>query len=131
MTIDQHTYNKVWSKWDENFGRSRVLKVVKLENLQSALNDANQTQGIEHGKYPTYMCTVAPRVPNFHPFRSTISRFQDIAHLPIDFHVKIPKCHNIFNSWQIAKRLTLHSFMTVLLNIKLGPDQIKTAGVAF
>ena len=26
------------------------------------------------------MCTVIPRVPNFHPLRSTINRFQDIAH---------------------------------------------------
>ncbi len=29
------------------------------------------------------MCTVVPRVPNFRPFRSTISRFQDIPHFRI------------------------------------------------
>ena len=43
-------------------------------------------------KNTLHMCTVVPRVPNFRPFGSTISRFQDIAHsmiLPIDSYVKI------------------------------------------
>ncbi len=34
-------------------------------------------------KSTQHMCTVVPQIQNFRPFRSTISRFQDIAHFRI------------------------------------------------
>ncbi len=43
------------------------------------------------------------RVQNFHPFRTTISRFQDIALFTIFPLTSMLKCHNFFNFWQMAK----------------------------
>ena len=44
-----------------------------------------------------YMCPVVPRVPDFHLFRSMISRFQwlHILRFSRDSHVKISKYHKI------------------------------------
>ena len=77
---DQHTYNKIWLKLLENWGSSSLLKILTWKILQSAPNDPKLTQGIGHQKYPTYTHYIIPRVPNFRPFRSMISCFQDIAH---------------------------------------------------
>ena len=56
-----------------------------------------------------------------------ISRFQDIAHLgfPIDFQVKISKCHKIFNFWQIAKTFitTFHYNCLTYYKVWLRSDQ--------
>ena len=63
--------------------------------MQTAPHDL-KTELKESDMKSTLHTTVrGPQVPNFHPFRSTISRFQDIAHLriPIDSHVKISKYH--------------------------------------
>ena len=54
-----------------------------------------------------------------------------LAGFPIDSHVKISKCHQIFNFWQIAKiSMALHSLMTALFIIKFGSHQIKAVGGA-
>ncbi len=91
MVLCYGTLYEVWLNSDENCWTS-ISKIVESEILQSALT-SNQTQPIGHEKYP--MCTAGPRIPNFHLFRSMIIRFRDIPHfrLPIDFHVKISKCH--------------------------------------
>ncbi len=78
----QHTYNEVRLKSGENWERSRILKVIKLEILQSAPNDPKPTQGIGI-KSTLHTWTVVPRVPNFRLFRSMISHFQHIAHFTI------------------------------------------------
>ncbi len=60
------------------------MTIVKLEILQSAPNDTKPNAIKESGiKGPVYMCIVVLRVPNFRPFHSTLSCFQDIAHLRI------------------------------------------------
>ena len=72
------------------------------------------------------MCAVAPRVPNFRPFHSTISRIQDIAHFMIFPFTPMLKFQSatksadhqfstVFNSiWQIAKTY-ITSFIYILL----------------
>ena len=81
------------------------------------------------------MLTVAPRVPNFGPFRSMISRFQNIAHFTIFSLTPMLKFQSATKSsfWQIAKTFkTLDSLIAALLIIKFGPDRIKSVGgVAF
>ncbi len=79
------------------------------------------------------MCTVVPRVPNFRPFRSTISRFQDVAHFRIFPLTPMVKFHKVpqffFYFWQIAKTfITLHSLMAALFIVLCGSDWIKTVG---
>ncbi len=121
----------------------KLLKEYHFENhrIRNFANcttwPQNQTQGIRHQKYTQYMCNVVPQVPNFCPFRSAIGHFQDFPidfrGLPIDSHVKISNCHNIFKFWQIAKiSITVYFPMTALLIIKFGSNQMKTVGgVAF
>ncbi len=75
---DQYTNNKVCLKSDENWERSRVLKLVKLEILQSVPNDPKPNSRNWASKVTYIHATVVPRVPNFCPFRSTMNRFQDI-----------------------------------------------------
>ncbi len=91
----------------------------------------NQTQGIGHQKVPTYVhCST--QSSKFYPFRSTISRFRYNIHIlgfPIDSHVKISKCHNIFKTWPIAKKNdSLYSTMVANVLIKFGWHQMKTVG---
>ncbi len=74
---------------------------------------------------------LGPRVQNFHPFRSTASHFQDIAHVindfAIDFHVIIPKCHEIFKTWSIAKAsINLYSPMVASALMKFDCHWLKT-----
>ncbi len=75
------------------------------------------------------------RGPNFHQFRSTICRFQDMHILGFShwLNVKISKCYKRFNFSQIAKTfVTLYSLMAALVIIKLGSDRITiVGGVAF
>ena len=65
----------------------------------------NQTQGISLQKYPTYLYCSALRSQIFIRFalRTTIFEIFHILGFPVDSHVKISKCHNIFKFWQIAK----------------------------
>ncbi len=123
-----------WLKSDETFWRSSVSKNMESEILQSAPNDPNQTQGIGHQKYPTYVHCSSPSPK----FSSTISRCWDIPNFrfPIDSYIKISKCHIFFLIWgQITNisiiSITLYFPMTAVFIIKFGPDQIKTIGVAF
>ncbi len=59
----------------------------------------------------------APLVPDFHPPRSTISRFQCIASIlygfAIDFDVKISKCRKIDKRLSIAEKS--HSLYTTMV----------------
>ena len=36
---DYHNFHEVWLKLDENYGSSRLLKILTLEILQLSLND--------------------------------------------------------------------------------------------
>ncbi len=103
--------------WNQKFAKCTKWPQTKLNEL-----------GI---KSTLHMWTVVPWVPNFHPFRSTISRFSDIPHFrfPIDSYVKISNCHKIFKFWQIAKiSKFLYSPVTAVFIIKFGPDRMKTVG---
>ncbi len=62
----------------------------------------NWTQIISYQKYPTFAVHITLK-PNFHPFHSMISRFQE-QDVPIDSYVKISKCHKSFNIWPIANK---------------------------
>ncbi len=92
---------------------------------------SNQTQGIGHQKYPTYVHS-STQSPNFLPvwvYDLPFSRYSTFYDFPIDSHVKISKCHKIFKFWQIAN--IYHNFcslMTPLFIIKFGSDWIKTGG---
>ena len=84
------------------------------------------------------MSTVVPRVPNICPFRSTISRFQDITHFkifPLTPMLKfVPqKCHKICIFWEIAKIfITLYFPITTSFTIKFGSNRMQIVGeVAF
>ena len=75
ISPDYDTLYQVWLNSDENRRRSSVTKIVESEILRSALNDP-QTKLKELGiKSILHTCTIGPRVPNFRPFRSTISGF--------------------------------------------------------
>ena len=64
--------NKVWVGSDENCWGGSVLKIVKSDILQSALNGP-QTKLKELGiKSTLHTCTVELRIPNAHPFHSTM-----------------------------------------------------------
>ena len=103
------------------------MKIVKLEILQSALITLNQTQGIDHQKYPTYVhCSSLS--PKFSSIRSAISRFQDIAHfriIPLTPMLKFQSATKFLIFWHIAKTvITLHSPITALFITKFGSDRI-------
>ncbi len=55
---DQHTYNKLWLKLNENYGSSSLLKILKFCKVHRMT--PNQTQGIRHQKYPTYVHCSTP-----------------------------------------------------------------------
>ncbi len=122
--------HKVWLRSVQNC-RSSVLESVIKES--GSRNRAS--------RYPiiyvhcSTQCTVAPRVTNFRPFRSTISHFQDIAHFtifPLTPMLKFQsatKCLILTDYQNIY--MTLYSLIAALLIIKFGSDRIKTVGVAF
>ena len=100
--ISPWTLCEVWLKSDENCWRSSVSEIVESEILQSALNDPKLNSKNLTLKV-SYICALwYPECPKFCPFRSAISRFQDIPHLdfPIDPHVKISKCHKFLADHQ-------------------------------
>ena len=80
------------------FRKSQNRKFCKVHQMTP-----NQIQSMGHEKYLRYMyvhcSTLSPK------FSSASLYDRDIPHLtfPIDSHVKISKCHKIFNYWQIAK----------------------------
>ena len=77
--------------------------------MQSAPNAPNQTR---HQKYPTYVhCrTLSPKFWSVLIYDQPFSRYCTFYYLPIDFYVKISKCHKIFNLWQIAKNVYNFTF---------------------
>ena len=89
-------------KSDENWERSRVLKIViKLESLQSSQNDPKPNSRIGHEKCPIYLhCTLSPKF-------SSVSLYDQpfcFPWFPIDSHVKLSKCHKFCKNWPIAKK---------------------------
>ncbi len=82
------------------------------------------------------MCTVVPRVPNFRPFRTTISRFQDIAHFRI---FPLPPMLIFQSAIQFLNfgkspiyTITFYLIMTTLFIITFGSNRMNTGGgVAF
>ncbi len=85
---------------------SRELKIVKLEIMQSQPNDPKPNSRNRPSKVP-YMVRCSPQVANFHPFHSTISLFQDIAHyriFPLTPMLKFQSATIFFNFWQIANK---------------------------
>ena len=78
-----HAFSKVWLKWDDSLGSSSLLKILTSELLQSAPND-HQTEVKESDMKSTLQCSTSrPRVRNGRPSRSTVSRFQGVAHFRI------------------------------------------------
>ncbi len=79
---DYHTFHKIWLKLDEKCGSSRLLKILTSDVLQNEpnnpkLNSQNRAWKVLNIRF------LGAQVPILHSFRSTISRFQDIAHLEI------------------------------------------------
>ncbi len=65
---------------------------------------------------------LAPRIPNLHACRSTISPLG----FPIHSHVKISKCHKIFGTRPMAKKSnSLYSFMVANVLMKFGEIETK------
>ena len=95
----------------------------------------NQAQGIGHQKYPTYVyCrTPSPKFSSVSLYNPLFSRYCTFYDFPIVSHVKISKCHKIFNRWHIGKTfITLYFHIAALLIMKFGSDWIKSVGgVAF
>ncbi len=76
-----YDYDTLYKVWMNRMKIGRGVEIVKMEILQSAPN-APKTKLKESGLKSTFhMFTVGPLVPNFRPFRSTISRFRDILHV--------------------------------------------------
>ena len=94
----------------------------------------NQTQGIRHQKYLTYVhcSTPSPKFSSVSLYDQPSLRYSTLR-FPIDSYVKISKCHKFFNVWQIVKiPITLYSPTTAVFIVKFGPDQMKTVrGVVF
>ncbi len=97
--------------------------------LKSATNDLRQT------RKATYIYTVhiGPRVPNFHPFRSTISHLQDIAHFTI-FPLTAMSKFQSATIYFLAVCEKMYNFIfchDCLIYNKFGSDRLKTVGIAF
>ncbi len=84
---DYHTFHKVWLKLDEKCESSSLLKILTSE----ICNVHRMTQTELNLKSTLHMYLVGRRVPKCHPFRSTISRFQDNGHFRILLLVPILK----------------------------------------
>ena len=90
---------KFWLKSDEKCGNSSLFKILTSGILQNAPNDPKLNSKNQAWQAPIcVMRHIGPQASKFHPFRSTISRFQDIAHFRISPwtpppHVKISKYH--------------------------------------
>ena len=123
---DQHTYNKVCLKLNEKRGSSRLLKILTSEILESDPQTKLKLTGI---KSTLPICTVVARVPNFRPFHSTISRFQDIAHFSIFPLIHMLKFQSAIEFLNVGRVLiytiSFYSLMTTLLFIKFGSDRGK------
>ncbi len=109
------------------------MKILTSEILQSAPTERPQTRRMESGiKSTLHLCTEVHRVPNFRPFCSTISRFQDIAHFRIFSLTPMLKFQTVifFFNFGISPIYTIsfYSLMTTLFIIKFGPDRMKTGG---
>ncbi len=132
---DYNTLYKVWMNRMKSGRGEKFLENSKIGNFTKC-TEWSQTKFKQSGiKSTLHMSTVVPRVPNFHPFRPTISRFRDNIHIlgfPIDSHVKISKCHKMFSTWPIVKKSdSLYSTVVANVLIKFGWHQMKTVGGAF
>ena len=61
---------------------------------------------------------IGQQVPNFHPFRSTISHFQDIAHFgifPLTPMLKFQSATDFLIFGRSPKHITLHSFIALFI----------------
>ncbi len=99
---------------DENCWRSSLSKIIESENFAKC-TEWPQTKLKESGiKSSLHVCTVVPRVPNFRPFRSTISHFQDLTYFRIFPLTPMLKFHFYFFLffWQIAKTFTPQLFIS-------------------
>ena len=77
---------------------------------------------------------IGPRVPNFHPFRSMLSRFQDIAHFMIFRLTPMLKFQSATKFLADLQKIsiTFYSLLTTLFIITFGSDRMKNGGgVAF
>ncbi len=120
-------YKFGWIGW--KLGEEQIFKNCKIRNFAKCTRWP-QTKLKESGiKRNLHMCTIVPRVPNYHPFHSTISRFRDIRHLgfPIDSHVIILKCHKFCEAWPIAEKSnSLYSPMVNNVLIQFGWEPAKS-----
>ena len=69
--------------WNWMEGSSSLLKMLTSDILQSALNYLKLNSKNQKWKVPYIAQYIGPQVTNVHPFRSTISHFQDIAQFRI------------------------------------------------
>ena len=81
-----HAFSKLWLKLNENCGSNSLLKILTYDGSEyfAKCTEWPQTELKESDtKCTLHMQYTGPQVPNFCPFRSTISCFQDIAHFRI------------------------------------------------
>ncbi len=95
-----YDYDTSLDETGENWERSRVFKIVKLETLQRVPNDPKPNSRNRASKAPGikssfHMCTIGSKVPNFRPFCSFISRFQDIPHFRFSHLTFMLKFHKV------------------------------------
>ena len=99
----------VWNldELDKNWERSRVLKIVKLEILQSAPNDPKPNSRNWTSKVP-YPCALwYPESQIFVRFALQLAVFEiiHIVDLPIDSHVKFQSATKYSKPGQLPRRV--------------------------
>ncbi len=93
---------KVWT--NETWERSRVLKTVKLETLQSAPNDPKPNSRNRASIVP-YLCAMyypESQISIRFALRSAVFKILHMLGFPIESHVKISTCHKLFKFWQMV-----------------------------
>ncbi len=113
-------------------GRGAVLKIVKLEILQSALNET-KPNSMNRASKVTSICAL--KYPESHQnfvsfaLRSAVVEIFHVLGFPIDSNVKISTRHKFRKTCPIAKKSkSLHSPMVANVLIKFGWDPMKTVG---
>ena len=75
--------------WVRSALRPVLFEIQVCRNSEMHRWTSNWHWTLKFHSYPPY--TISPWCPNFGPFGSSASRFQDIAHFTIDYHIKRQK----------------------------------------
>ncbi len=122
---------EAWLKLNENCGRSNLLKILTyIGNIAQWILEWPRTQLKE--SLPIYMYAV-PRNENheFHPFRFTITHFQDIPHLRIFLFTPMLKFESdtaFITLGRLPKSNNTHFVAIANALTKVGWEWMKTAG---